>query len=1775
MFKFFKSRSTNEGNKRGHDLDARPVEDASQMLAQSGFERFQFQTDRILSEAKAMNNVENFFALCFALNGVTDTRQAAAVLFLYVKTHYTESVLQTVKDYLVESQLFTTRDFDSVASSNSSSANSYDADDEFEVQAGAEHWLNSLKDIKENWNAVVKSPAFSKISKLLSMCASLGLCNLTKFNVDVQGIRVFSIPAYGKHVCATDFISACFDTVEYFINGGYECFKSGSITPLLYEDKAAQEFESEFFKVRELANSVKCGNLEKLTGMKDNDYGALLDSLIERADRYLKELPQSWERKIMSSRREQLAYLRMDYITYRISGKQREAPYGLFIHGKPGVGKSYTMNLLTRVVLTSNGYDASDDRIVVINEADKFMSNIKAHVNAILIDDMGNTKDKFVEKSPAQKIIELINNVQYYANMADVDQKGKISLEPKVVCVSSNLTMQRIAQTYSNDSMSIMRRVLHIQQYVRPYYKVFGTDVVDTAKVMRDFGDDPFPDIYLFDVKRAKIVHGKPDLEFVPGLNPGCSLASLTKWLIEDSRQHFSHQTFLIEHNQDMVQKLNVCNGCHCPEKFCTCYHKEADDVSIDMDAVEQFLDAEEESVDSPPLDNQAGFTGNSFMDGWSAFAQDQRTGRHGDANMALDHNWVMRLFIYLPDCMFNNWVIQYIYFICSLRSIAKKLYEERAIWCYIFMIVGYCLFLNIFLGICGATVLIYIFLIECWKIHKNLCMARANEPGQMRNMIYVIQRDKRMKLLGSCALLALFYKIITYAFTAYKLSAQGSLSPETAEDVQKRDAEANPWIGAFVEKVPQTLDVRCTAEQLSGKGSKNLVYMRMPEHPDGVAVSDAFFIDSQKVLMNDHMVYDDKEIYVELYGAKAFDSFLGEFAKKPICKLRLSLAESELIGKDFRLFHVHNGKTWANQLKFFAEKTVSRSAARLVYRNGEGDVLQQSVQCHYKHSMTVGGRTMPVYMYNTLQPTFKGMCMSMLVSDTNPSVILGFHLGGKGNVGAAGCVTRGELQIATEAIHARNPHLLIAHSGGEFVPEVYGKTIITSESVHEKSFFNHLPVDNSIDVFGSTFGRAKATTSKVIKTEISDTVAEVCGVPNIFGKPKFHRWKNYWENLQKLQTPSEGFPAESVAWACRDYIAPLLEIIQKPMWKEDVKPATWMQTICGRDGVRFFGKMPPNTSIGFPLSGAKKNHMIALDPEQFPDFQCPMDMEPEFKEEVERLKQVYLRGERAYPIFKAALKDEPTKVTKDKVRVFFAAPFALQALVRQYFLPVARFIFMNPIVSECAVGVNSLGPEWDELVRHITEHGEDRILAGDYSDFDTKIPAQITAAAYNLFIQLAKATGNYSEDEIKIMRGIATDCTHPMIAYDGVLMMLAWLHASGINVTVYIGSMSNAIQQRCGFYDIIHENEPQLFQKLVKHERGFRDYVSAVDYGDDMISSVDKRIDCFNHISFGNYLSKYGMVFTMPDKKSTPTPFMRFSETDFLKRKSKKVEGTDQWIGALDKGSIFKSLHAVLYSSAITMKDQCAQNIDGALREMWCHGREDYEELRVQLREVAERHELVHRCLRLDVTWDQAFDEYRERYFGEDRELPDEVLPDLEEQSAIENPKEYAVHKYEWRAQNKDTEAKAKESDRPLIDTDKFYIVRRSRAWRRMAGHTIQESDKWLIISRKKDNYIDLIHEIGVKPCFYEDNIYFQDQLVGDIDLGFLLKEDLFIFELKKGRKRSPYANAQAKLMLFHMAQLNPGRRIHSFTVRGDIITHVWSNCELTKRQRKMKFFT
>jgi len=667
-----------------------------------------------------------------------------------------------------------------------------------------------------------------------------------------------------------------------------------------------------------------------------------------------------------------------------------------------------------------------------------------------------------------------------------------------------------------------------------------------------------------------------------------------------------------------------------------------------------------------------------------------------------------------------------------------------------------------------------------------------------------------------------------------------------------------------------------------------------------------------------------------------------------------------------------------------------------LVYRNQDGDIQEWNVSASYVSKIQVGPKSYEAYKYTLSENTFAGLCMAPLISDTKPSVIAGFHLGGQKNgpLGVAGILTKAALNKCVEQLDLK-PQVLVAHSEGTLKREQYEVKVVTSEMLHRNSCINFLPLDNSLKVYGSTIGRSTYR-SDVIRTPISKTVEKVCGIPCEHGPPRFHPWKPFYEGIKKTSYPSVGVSPKDLDWAVQDYIEPLTKLIQTKHWKSEVKPLTKMQTLCGIDGKRFVDKMPPNTSVGFPLSGSKRNFMTALDPDHYPDFNCPMEIDEKFWEEAAELEATYLRGERGYPIFKASLKDEPTKLTKEKVRVFFAAPIHLQFLVRKYFLPLCRFLSMNPIVSECAVGINAQGPEWDQLAKTMCKFGKSRIFAGDYSKYDTRMAAQLSLASWGIFITLAELTGNYTQDELTIMRGVATDCCYPVVAYNGDLIEFAGVHISGINLTAYVGSIDNSLLQRSGYHHLASLQGGEIAP--------YRSRVSVSNYGDDFKGSVSKETPWFNHISYKQYLAEHDIVLTMPDKESEPTEYMNDHEADFLKRHNIYNPDTGLYFGALDKASIFKSLHTVLKSGAVTPLQQSAMNIDGALREMFAHGRDQYEGFRVQMKEVAAEHDLSSLCLMLNQTYDDRMQNFREKYLGEEPvQQVEEHLPDLEFQGGKE----------------------------------------------------------------------------------------------------------------------------------------------------------------------------
>jgi hypothetical protein len=609
---------------------------------------------------------------------------------------------------------------------------------------------------------------------------------------------------------------------------------------------------------------------------------------------------------------------------------------------------------------------------------------------------------------------------------------------------------------------------------------------------------------------------------------------------------------------------------------------------------------------------------------------------------------------------------------------------------------------------------------------------------------------------------------------------------------------------------------------------------------------------------------------------------------------------------------------------------------------------------------------------YNLRFETFEGLCMAPIVTETKGPLIGGFHLGGKNGEtrGCSGLLLKDEFISAMERLR-QAPGVVLSKSSGTIPTELYDIQFYQGDDVHPKSPINFLPEGTNCKYYGQVTGRAKYY-SEVEDTVISKHVEDVCGVPQKWGGPQFKKGYPWQASLQYSTRPSCGIEGSLLEKATNDYVEGFLRTLDEiPDMKKDVRPLTEMETVCGIDGLRFIDKMPSNTSIGFPLSGPKSEYLTLLDPTDHPTHQCPAVLDQRFWDHAYEMEETYLQGERAYPIFKACLKDEPTKLTKDKVRVFQGAPVALQLLVRKYYLPVARLLSMLPFASECAVGINAQGPEWDQLARHVMKFGAKRILAGDYSKYDLRMPAQVMFAAFRVMMDIAKICG-YSQRDLAIMEGIATDICYPLMAYNGDLIQHYGSNPSGQNLTVYVNSIVNALLFRCAYYHITRERE---------NVPEFREICALITYGDDAKSSVHESFPEFNHISVAKFLEDHDMKFTMPDKKSEPIPYMTDEEADLLKRANVYSEDTGMIMGALDNDSIFKSLHAALRSKAITREQQAMQNIDGALREWFSHGRDVYETRREQMIEVAKRADIIHGCSVVHESYDDRLQQWKDKY--------------------------------------------------------------------------------------------------------------------------------------------------------------------------------------------------
>lgn len=900
-----------------------------------------------------------------------------------------------------------------------------------------------------------------------------------------------------------------------------------------------------------------------------------------------------------------------------------------------------------------------------------------------------------------------------------------------------------------------------------------------------------------------------------------------------------------------------------------------------------------------------------------------------------------------------------------------------------LFFVVLFCTLIPILSPIWLLIGFLVIYWYVCSTIQTYRCMVREHILSA-KDVVSTYTRQWQFKY-GLIGLGAIAIVMATMRARYKKLDAHTGLDPTDMSEVQVRNDKPNMYLVSKCVPLPMSAPSKTTtSENLASSMRTNLI---------GV-VSDlgkttlGFYVTSNFLVVPTHFldIHGNRDIKVKCFKGVA-DQVGGSFRDKisPAFTVRIPMT-------DFAVCFITGGGSMKDFRKFLPQqRDVSRTPAKLVTREIMETTLQ-AIPTLFKGSREVAHTAMVFNggHYDLPVDTKTGMCMSPLISDSKGSMIIGFHLGGKGRLGGCGIVTADQISYAISELSAVDGVVLSASSGklepnmGSFPMETFGKPIFEGAEIHPKSAVNYLTEGACIDVYGKTSGKATPR-SNVATTLISDAVSEVFGVPQQWGPPKLKGHGRYPFQATLVHAAVPSLPLGSVLAVSVKSIKDLTKAVKARLPQLfDVGPLSREATVSGLAGIKFIDAMNLSSSGGFGQSGPKSSMIIELDPEDYPDIPKPRTFVPEIWDEFDKVVSILQDNMRPYVIWKSCLKDEATKLTKDKVRVFQCAPIVLQLIIRMYFLPLVRIIQMNPITYECAVGVNAEGPEWEELWNAAMSKGSDRVLAGDYSKYDVRMPAQATIAAFDILIDMARQCEKYTAEDIHLMEMAVNEVVYPVMAYNGDLIQLFGTNPSGQNLTVIINSMVNSLLLRSCFFT----KYPEL---------NFKEHCSFLTYGDDVIGTVSAECPEFTHITYAEWLAEHDMKFTMPDKESTPTHYMNEEDVDFLKRKCAFNEDLGAKVGLLSEDSIFKRLHAHLLSKQLTLPEHSATNIESSLHDWFYYGREVFEDRREKLRRVAQMCEIEHLCPALEISYDKRVNHWRHKYLGEELIEDEEHIVTLE----------------------------------------------------------------------------------------------------------------------------------------------------------------------------------
>lgn len=324
------------------------------------------------------------------------------------------------------------------------------------------------------------------------------------------------------------------------------------------------------------------------------------------------------------------------------------------------------------------------------------------------------------------------------------------------------------------------------------------------------------------------------------------------------------------------------------------------------------------------------------------------------------------------------------------------------------------------------------------------------------------------------------------------------------------------------------------------------------------------------------------------------------------------------------------------------------------------------------------------------------------------------------------------------------------------------------------------------------------------------------------------------------------------------------------------LQPLSLEEAINGSDDVTWVESLKFNTSAGHPWNKPKLNILEVRDSDRYArgyEYFLPPNVYQDFRLYFSSLIDSMPMN---YP-YKGTQKDEPISADKNETRgprIFCAANLFVIIAGRILFGSYIRLAQRNIFVSWAAVGVNASSKVWGLLWRWISFFGTNRIMAGDYSNFDQNMSPVFTRAAYAIIIGLLVESNNFPPELIQAARAWASEAINPTVILDSDVFCIAGTNPSGNPLTVHINCIVNVLFIL--YVWIAIGNKVDLFFVQVR----------MMTYGDDNLISVSTEVSNFHYWIIHITLKEIGVLYTPADKSDPQHKlFDLLCDITFLKR--------------------------------------------------------------------------------------------------------------------------------------------------------------------------------------------------------------------------------------------------------------------------------------------------